>query len=175
MLIVEAAQPFGPRWEIASEVLEIVAFFLVTVDLYGEERLKHLNARSRQLFTRVRAWVRRSDRSMHTATTRSIALNTFGHLGIVLVCSTLIYSVRFPLDLHPVPLLRVVLLLLLGGFSLILGILIVFADIGYLLSALALYLLSKSNVRGIFLVSGTFIFLISKAIPITKSVYEVRH
>lgn len=174
MFALEAVQPIGPRWEIASDVLEIIAFFLVTVDLYGEERLRELNTRSRQLFTRLRLWLRLSDRSMHTASTTSVVINTFGHVGLVLICSLVIYSVHFPLDLHPWPLLKEVLALALSGLSLILGILVVLTDISYLLSSIVLYLLSKRNVRGLFLITGTFIFLVSKAISMMKAVYEIR-
>lgn len=35
-------QPLSAGWELASVLMEVVAFFFVTIDLYGEERLQRL-------------------------------------------------------------------------------------------------------------------------------------
>ena len=58
MLLLESTQRSWARWELLSIGLEIVAFFLVTIELYGEERLQHLNTIVVQSYARSRLWLR---------------------------------------------------------------------------------------------------------------------
>ena len=58
MVTPEPSQAIKPAWDLVSELAEIAAFFLVTIDLYGEERLQALNKSISWLLSRTLARIR---------------------------------------------------------------------------------------------------------------------
>jgi len=53
MAIPEMTSPLNPAWDLVSVATEVVAFFMVTVELYGEERLRSLQEQLASLIRRV--------------------------------------------------------------------------------------------------------------------------
>jgi hypothetical protein len=155
--VSEAAQRLNPTWELASVLMEMVAFFFVTIDLYGEERLDTLNARIASFFnfilTRVRWWPKEQDRD------RLAPGSTLGFLSRLALAIAGFYIYRFSTK-HDFALV----LNFIGLFFLVPAGLLLPFDVGHLLSRFALWLLRKLQLKGILLTVGALLFFIAKGI-----------
>ena len=163
----ESNQPLSAGWELVSVAAEVVAFFFVTVDLYGEERLTLLNARiSSGLNTSLQRLRGRlgpfdDDPRHEFGTLRGFAGRALG-LAFYAVLLFVIPAAR----LSPFSFLQWVLELVNISIALItLGMFVtLMVDLLCFLAAFPLWLVSKLKFKGLLLAMGTCIFLFSKGI-----------
>jgi hypothetical protein len=167
LVTAESSQPLSAGWELVSVVAEVVAFFFVTVDLYGEERLTILNARIssglNSSLQRLRALLGPfdDDPRHEFGTLRGFAGRILG---------TAFYSVLLfiipPAHLFPFSFPQLLLELLNVCVALItLGMIVtLMVDLLCFLPAFPLWLVSKLKFKGLLLTFGTCIFLFSKGI-----------
>jgi hypothetical protein len=169
-----ALHTMAPGWELASVLTEIMAFFLVTIDLYGEERLAVLHRRIASVFSSVVAHFRKTADPDLSPTFFVIAApflflfcygfkllldrgnpfdpGTFGYV-IMYICSAVMWVfVWVGLVISP---LMVVLLIVQG------------------LSHVGLWLLRTVELRGILLTLGALLFVFSKSILVLKALREL--
>jgi hypothetical protein len=66
----EAVQPLSPGWQLTSAVIEVISFFLVTIDLYGKKNLETLNEKLSSLSSRL-ASLKVMNRNARSSTRRS--------------------------------------------------------------------------------------------------------
>lgn len=139
-------------WELSSILMETTAFFLVTVDLYGEDRLRHLKGRMEQRFNRIRFPMRLRSVARE-AGNKAVVFDTLRNGAITLVGYLFI---KFLLPNHPIWELQVSLVTVLFAALFV-------ADVVYFITTAGLYLIGKQEMKGMFLVTGACLFIASKA------------
>jgi hypothetical protein len=156
MLTSGMAHAWAARWEVASLLLETCAFFLVTVELYGEERLRQLNLRMTRGFAGLRLQGQRTE-------TDGIMTNWLTSIG-VFATGCLFYVFRNIGSGRRLKLVVLEVAYFFMGF----GGLAILGEIVQLAIRLCLFLLSKRTLKGLFLVLGATLFLGSKVISLVR-------
>ncbi len=171
MFTPETGSFVSPQWDLASSIIETVAFFFVTIELYGEERLKHLNDSLLQSSTRWRLTFLRILGFYDGEVMRQFI--AFGLLGSALVLGMAglahwagadkIRNAFFGLY---------VIFLICFGLAALVKTTVRLAAIPV---SISLWLLARARLKGLLLAIGTLLFLLAKAIVITKSALELMH
>lgn len=170
MVMPEPPQSISPAWELTSVLAECTAFFFVTIDLYGEERLRALNQRISWVLSSTLAKLRFSFSKDEPLAIGSI--NGFITHWMGLCFGLLFWLAKSP----PVPPLLQPIMKFGHGMSLFF--VITFAlglalDVLFFIPALALWLITKLKFKGVLLTFGALLFVFAKGILIMHLVHEV--
>ncbi|MGB7949509.1 MAG: hypothetical protein WCH75_17620 [Candidatus Binatia bacterium] len=156
------------QWELASVLLEIVAFFLVTIELYGEDRLRVFHARLIAAMSKVRVFSEKDE---------DFFLNPF--VGYVLYPLMFVGSfllrpyvqTNYPSDWFVIPGWWIIMGFIWCFLVLvpILEMMIVF----HWLIRLGLFTLHQVRLRGLLLTIGALLFVCAKGIQVARLVPEL--
>jgi hypothetical protein len=152
-----------PRWEFSSVVMEVVGFFLVTIELYGEQRLREYHTRLVTSLSAVRIFKSTEDEKFF--------LGPAGYT-VYPLCFIAAYLLRpFVAASFPAagtdPILYastwVVYYVLIWPFLVMVPILTLMI-ISHWLIQFSVFVLSKVALKGVFVTVGALLFLTAKTI-----------
>ena len=179
MFLMDEPTALSPVWEMISIGLETLAFFMVTVELYGEKRLRRLNARIGGCLKWLAGKVRGAPLEENDELFIYIgsATGTIGHL--VLGIGAYFATRAAYRHLATTPLTHVLTLLwwgywLICSVPLTVALLLLPLDFIVIVLRGILWVVAKLKLRGILLAIGTVLFLLSRAIPFLHALNERR-
>lgn len=169
----EATTAISPFWDLVSVITEVVAFFLVTIDLYGEERLAALNDWIARFLSRMLAGKWR--KLIPEEEPDPIRYGSAAGFILRLICFAIVYPMsRWPVE-GASPFLTPILLFgrwMCVFFAVVFAVGIVL-DLIVFTSAFALWLVTKLRFKGILLTCGALLFIFAKGILIAHSLNEL--
>jgi hypothetical protein len=176
MLIAPQLGQLSPTLELTSTVAEIIAFFFVTLDLYGEERLTALNEIISSGLNNVLKKFRESfgsydENPKHEfGTIRGFWVRLLAFI-FALILITIVPRGHLTLSVWQIFLL---LINIFVAFLVLAGVIMLGADLVCAIVAVPLYFISRLKFRGLLLMIGAALFLVSKGILVSHLVDELR-
>lgn len=173
MFTSEPAESINPAWELASVLAEITAFFFVTIDLYGEQRLAALDANISSTFKAFHGKLgplnKLQGEPLQLGTLSGLIFHCFVAVAAYFMNRLLKQPTFDPTGVE---------WLIVGGRILSVLVLITFppailVDLTRLVPVFALWLLREMKVKGVLLACGSVLFVFAKGIIVVHYLRQV--
>jgi hypothetical protein len=153
-------------WELLSVVLEIVAFFFVTVELYGEERLRELHPRLISSLQKIK--ILRPQDQKDVTDPRVLIVSLIGFIAAYYVRPFLSYPLSIPVPIPPafiflVPIAWQFVVFLVWGALTVFPLMWIMIALHWFIH-FSLYLLGRLQLKGVLLSIGAIMFVLAKGI-----------